>query len=67
MFFEVLFFKWVSIKFDQNPLNYSAAFACDLPHSRSSVEKARVLLGYSPSHNVIEGLEEAVEWFRKNL
>ncbi|MBN2863868.1 MAG: SDR family oxidoreductase [Bacteroidales bacterium] len=41
--------------------------AGDIPHSLASVEKARKLLGYAPTHNVTEGLEEAVEWFWKNL
>jgi UDP-N-acetylglucosamine/UDP-N-acetylgalactosamine 4-epimerase len=39
----------------------------DIHHSQASIEKARKLLGYSPSRNVSEGLEEAIEWFRKNL
>jgi UDP-N-acetylglucosamine 4-epimerase len=39
----------------------------DIPHSQASVEKARRLLGYKPVFNVIQGLEEAVEWFWNNL
>jgi UDP-N-acetylglucosamine 4-epimerase len=39
----------------------------DIPHSLASIEKARRLLGYSPTHNVKEGLEKAVEWYWKNL
>jgi UDP-N-acetylglucosamine 4-epimerase len=39
----------------------------DIPHSLASIEKAKKLLGYNPSHNVIEGLEKAVEWFLKNM
>jgi len=39
----------------------------DIPHSQASIEKAKQLLGYSPSHNVKEGLDQAVEWFMKNL
>jgi UDP-N-acetylglucosamine 4-epimerase len=46
---------------------YGPARAGDIPHSQASIEKARSLLGYSPSLNVIEGLEKAVEWFWKNL
>ena len=41
--------------------------AGDIPHSQASVEKARKLLGYSPTHSVEQGLEEAVGWFWKNL
>jgi UDP-N-acetylglucosamine/UDP-N-acetylgalactosamine 4-epimerase len=46
---------------------YGPDRAGDIPHSQASIEKARNLLGYSPSRNISEGLEEAVEWFRKNL
>jgi UDP-N-acetylglucosamine/UDP-N-acetylgalactosamine 4-epimerase len=46
---------------------YGSDRAGDIPHSQASIEKARNLLGYSPSRNISEGLEEAVEWFRKNL
>jgi UDP-N-acetylglucosamine/UDP-N-acetylgalactosamine 4-epimerase len=39
----------------------------DIPHSQASIEKARKLLGYSPTHSVTEGLEKAIEWFWTNL
>ncbi|MBW6500687.1 MAG: SDR family oxidoreductase [Bacteroidales bacterium] len=39
----------------------------DIPHSHASVEKARRLLGYNPTHNVESGMEEAVKWYRNNL
>ena len=35
----------------------------DIPHSHASIEKAATLLGYSPTYNVVEGLEETVDWF----
>ena len=58
-------------KFDPEILNiniiYGPERAGDIPHSLASVEKARNLLGYSPTHNVSEGLEEAVKWFWNNL
>jgi UDP-N-acetylglucosamine 4-epimerase len=46
---------------------YGPERAGDIPHSHASIEKAKALLGYSPVKNVVEGLEEAVEWFRINL
>ena len=46
---------------------YGPERAGDIPHSHASIEKAGNLLGYAPTHNVFEGLEEAVEWFRKYL
>lgn len=35
----------------------------DIPHSLASVEKARRLLGYQPTHTLEEGLREAVKWY----
>ena len=39
----------------------------DIPHSLASVEKAKKLLGYEPSHKIKEGLKEAVKWYWENL
>ena len=46
---------------------YGPERAGDIPHSLASIEKAVRLLGYSPTHNVRQGMEEAVEWYRANL
>jgi len=39
----------------------------DIPHSLASVDKARRLLGYEPTHVIREGLQEAVKWYWENL
>lgn len=39
----------------------------DIPHSLASIEKAKELLGYEPSHRIEEGVKEAVEWYWKEL
>lgn len=39
----------------------------DIPHSLASVDKARRLLGYEPTHVIREGLREAVSWYWNNL
>lgn len=39
----------------------------DIPHSLASVEKAKQLLGYVPTHDIRAGLKEAVEWYWNNL
>ncbi|GEN72342.1 SDR family oxidoreductase [Chryseobacterium lathyri] len=39
----------------------------DIPHSLASIEKAKKLLSYSPSHTLEEGLGEAVKWYWDNL
>lgn len=41
--------------------------AGDIPHSLASVEKAKNLLGYQPTHNIKDGLQEAVKWYWGNL
>ena len=35
----------------------------DIPHSLASVDKAKELLGYKPTHVIKEGLKEAVCWY----
>ncbi|MCO5268240.1 MAG: SDR family oxidoreductase [Brumimicrobium sp.] len=39
----------------------------DIPHSLASVEKAKNLMGYEPSHKIAEGLKEATGWYWENL
>lgn len=39
----------------------------DIPHSLASIEKAQQLLGYKPSHNLQQGLKEAMQWYWENL
>jgi UDP-N-acetylglucosamine 4-epimerase len=39
----------------------------DIPHSLASVDKAKKLLGYKPSHTIGEGLKDAVSWYWENL
>jgi len=49
-----------------NPV-YGPERAGDIPHSHASIEKAKNLLGYRPGKNVMEGLNDAVDWFWKHL
>lgn len=39
----------------------------DIPHSLASIEKAQKLLGYSPTHQIKDGLKEAIGWYWENL
>jgi len=41
--------------------------AGDVPHSKASIEKAKQLLGYEPSHHFADGLKQAVDWYWSNL
>jgi UDP-N-acetylglucosamine 4-epimerase len=46
---------------------YGSNRAGDIPHSLASIEKAKKLLGYQPTHTVSEGMSEAISWYRDNL
>ena len=46
---------------------YGPNRAGDIPHSLASIEKAKNLLGYRPTHGVWQGMAEAIEWYRNNL
>lgn len=39
----------------------------DVRHSEADIGKARHLLGYEPSHRIDQGLDEALEWYLRNL
>jgi UDP-N-acetylglucosamine 4-epimerase len=57
--------------FDSEVLNikpvYGPTRAGDMPHSMASIEKAKRLLEYKPTHTVQEGMFEAINWYRANL
>ena len=38
----------------------------DVRHSRADIGKAKRLLGYQPTHSFEQGLDEALDWFRRN-
>lgn len=38
----------------------------DIPHSLASVEKAKRILDYEPTHAIDKGFEETVNWYWKN-
>lgn len=43
--------------------NYQGFREGDVRHSLADINKARTLLGYEPSHNIRQGLAEAIEWY----
>jgi UDP-N-acetylglucosamine 4-epimerase len=62
--------KYLS-KFDSKIANveivYGPERTGDIEHSLASIDKAIHLLMYSPSHKIEAGIEEAVNWYYKNL
>ncbi|MBO9594266.1 MAG: SDR family oxidoreductase [Niabella sp.] len=49
------------------PVVYGPGREGDIPHSHASVEKAKTLLGYQPTHTIQEGLKEATKWYWQHL
>ncbi len=41
--------------------------AGDIKHSNADITKARRLLGYDPQYDFTRGLNEAIEWYKRNL
>jgi UDP-N-acetylglucosamine/UDP-N-acetylgalactosamine 4-epimerase len=41
--------------------------AGDVRHSLADISKAQQLLGYQPSHKIDKGLDEAMDWYVKNI
>jgi UDP-N-acetylglucosamine 4-epimerase len=50
---------------EQKPV-YRDFRAGDVRHSHADISKARRLLGYAPTHRIEEGLELAMDWYRRN-
>ncbi|HAY3551972.1 SDR family oxidoreductase [Elizabethkingia meningoseptica] len=48
-------------------IKYGANRQGDIPHSLASIDKAREMLGYKPSHTIESGLKEAIKWYWDNL
>jgi UDP-N-acetylglucosamine 4-epimerase len=39
----------------------------DVRHSQADIRKARRLVGYAPTHRIDQGLDDALDWYRKSL
>lgn len=50
----------------QDPV-YHDFRAGDIRHSNADIAKAHDLLGYTPTHNLEQGMEEAIEWYASSL
>ena len=46
---------------------YGPDRAGDIKHSNADISKAKKLLGYDPEWSFERGIEEAIEWYKKNL
>jgi UDP-N-acetylglucosamine 4-epimerase len=48
-------------------INYGPDRKGDITHSLASIDKAKQILNYQPSHNLEQGLKATVDWNWKNL
>jgi len=46
---------------------YGGLRAGDIPHSLASIDKAKKALGYDPKYSLKAGLEQAIDWYWRNL
>ena len=46
---------------------YGPERAGDVKHSLASIQKAQERLGYHPTHNFAQGMEQCVKWYWENL
>lgn len=46
---------------------YADFRAGDVRHSQADISKASKLLGFAPTHRIGEGLQEAMDWYVRNL
>jgi UDP-N-acetylglucosamine 4-epimerase len=39
----------------------------DIRHSNADISKAKRMIGYAPTHDIYQGMEEAIEWYIENI
>ena len=39
----------------------------DIKHSNADISRAKELLGYAPEYDFVNGLNEAIAWYKENL
>ena len=49
------------------PIIYGDQRSGDVLHSLASIDKAKNILGYSPSHSFINGLKESIAWYVNSM
>jgi len=52
----------LGVHYDQKPV-YLDFRKGDVRHSQASIEKGKAMLGYQPTHNIDQGLKEAMVWY----
>jgi len=55
-----------ALEIDIEP-NYGPDRAGDIKHSNADISKAKKMLGYDPEWSFERGIQEAIDWYKKNL
>ena len=55
-----------SFKIPEGPL-YRDFRPGDIRHSNADITKAKTMVGYQPTHDIYEGMEEAIGWYIDNI
>ena len=53
--------------FDEKEAIYRDFRAGDIRHSNANISKAQNFVGYAPTHDIYQGMEEAIEWYIENI
>jgi len=59
--------KTHSPDFQEQQATYRNFRAGDIRHSNANISKAQKLVGYAPTHDIYQGMEEAIQWYIKNV
>ena len=55
-----------NVIYEKNPV-YQDFRAGDVRHSQANIDKAKRLLGYVPTHNILDGIRESMPWYISKL
>ena len=53
--------------FQEQQATYQDFRAGDIRHSNANISKAQKLVEYVPTHDIYQGMEEAIQWYIKNV
>jgi UDP-N-acetylglucosamine/UDP-N-acetylgalactosamine 4-epimerase len=62
-----IFLSEYDLKISNIPIEYGPNRIGDIPHSLASIDKARLLLNYQPTHTLEQGLKESMKWYWTTL
>jgi len=54
------------LKIEKSPI-YRDFRKGDIRHSNANISKAQNFVGYAPTHDIYQGMEEAIEWYIENI